>query len=154
MNNEPLDQELEKLVPSEIDLKLRLGTFRLLDAKYRPHFGNESKFLCAGIFNWALLEPPGNEEAKSFSETNKCLIEREAMSLYLDADLALALSILYTFKLIRLGPKHPEKSMEVVERATELNIVILSAKEIYPTDDAMLFLAFIDQYASNLLGAY
>jgi len=153
MNNEPLDQELAKLVPSEIDLKLRLGIFRLLDKKYHHQFGNQSKFLCAGIFNWVLSEPPGNEEAKSFSETNKYLIEREAMRLNLDPDLALAFSILYSFTLIRLGPKHPERSMEVVERATELNIVILSAKEIYPTDDAMQFLAFIDQYATNLLGA-
>ena len=153
MNDEPLDQELEKLVPSEIDLKLRLGIFRLLNAKYRPHFGDQSKFLCAGVFNWALSEPPGNEEAKSFSEANKYLIEREATSLYLDPDLALALSILYTFTLIRLGPKHPELSMEIAERATELNILIPSAKEICPTDDATKFLAFIDKYATTLLGA-
>jgi hypothetical protein len=75
------------------------------------------------------------------------------MGLHLDPTLALALSILYTLTLIRLGPKHPERSMDMVERATELNIVILSAKEIYPTDDATQFLAFIDRYATNLLEA-
>jgi hypothetical protein len=138
-------------VPSEVDLKLRLGIFRLLQAKYHPRFGARSKFLSAAIVNWALLETPGNEEAQAFWEANRDLVEEEAKNLYIDPVPALALSILYSFTLIRLGPKQPEVSMGIVERATDLNIVILSAKEIHPTDDAMQFLAFIDSYASSLL---
>jgi|HubBroStandDraft_6_1064221.scaffolds.fasta_scaffold437653_1 hypothetical protein len=140
-------------VPSEVDLKLRLGIFRLLEKKYRPQFGSRSKFLSAGVVNWALLETPSNEEGQAFWEANKGLIEGEAKNLHLDPVPALALSILYSFTLIRLGPKQPGVSMGIVERATELNIAILSAKEIHPTDDAMQFLAFIDNYASSLLEA-
>lgn len=81
-------------VPSEIDLKLRLGISRLLYTKYRPHYGDQSKFLCAGIVNWVLVEPPGNEAAQTFVETNRSLIERESMNLHLDPKLALALSSL------------------------------------------------------------
>jgi hypothetical protein len=142
-----------RLVPSDVDLKLRLAIFRLLDTKYRPHFGTQSKFLCAGIFNWAFREEPVKEDARDFLEKNKDLIVQEAMSLHLDRELNLAFSILYAFTLIRLGPKHPERSLDLVERGTELNIVILSEKEICPTDDAIQFLAFIDKYADRLLRA-
>jgi hypothetical protein len=95
---------------SDVDLKLRLGIFRLLNAKYRPSFGDQSKFLCAGMLNCILLEPPGNEDASSFLEMNKDLIEREATTLSLDPKLSLAISLLYTLALIRLGPKNPERS--------------------------------------------
>jgi len=142
----------DRLVPSEVDLKLCVGIFRLLDAKYCSRFGDRSKFLCAGIFNWVFLEPPGNDEAKSFVEANRGRIEREAMAMYLDSDLALAVSIRYTFMLILLGPSDPERLMNIVDRATELNIAIRSTKELYPGADAFQFLAFIDEYASRLLG--
>lgn len=138
-------------VPSEVDLKLRLAIFRLLDAKYRPTFGDQTKFLCAGILNWTFLEPPGNEEAKRFWDTNEPLVKQEAENLYLDSRLATALSVLYTFTLIRLGPKQPERTMGLADRATELNILISSAKELYPTDDAIQFLRFVDEYADRLL---
>jgi hypothetical protein len=140
------------LVPSEIDLKLRIGIFRLLDIKYRSQFGNQSNFLCAGILNWALLEAPGNAEAERFLEDNRSLIEREAMKICLDSDLSLAVSILYTFTLIRLGPNDSERSMSLADRATELSIAIHQSEELYPTDDAVQFLTFIDEYASRLLG--
>ena len=117
----------DRLVPSEVDLKLCVGIFRLLDAKYRSQFGDQSKFLCAGIF-----EPPGNDEAKNFLESNRSLIEREAMTMYLDSDLALAVSIRYTFMLILLGSNDPERLMNIVDRASELNIVIRSTHELYP----------------------
>ncbi len=144
--------------PSEVDVKLRLGIFRLLDAKYRPSFGDQSKFLCAGIFNSVFLEPPGNEDARGFLETNKSLIEHEAMTLSLDPKLSLAISLLYTLTLIRLRPENPERAFNLAEKATELNIVILSANEVCQprgisvVDDAMEFLSVIDQYASELLG--
>jgi hypothetical protein len=139
-------------VPSEVDLKLRLGIFRVLEAKYRSRFGDQCKFLCAGIMNWALLELPGNEVATKYLDTNRQLIEQEAMCLHRDRDLALAFSILYSLSLIRLGPRDPDLSMNIVDRATELNIVILSAKDICPTDNALEFLSFVDQYANRLLG--
>ena len=145
-------------LPSEVDLKLRLGIFRLLDAKYRPSFGDQSKFLCAGILNWVLLEPPGNEDARGFLEMNKSLIEHEAMTLRLDPKLSLAISLLYTLTLIRLGPKDPDKSFDLADRAAELNIVILSTNEVCQprgisvVDDAMEFLSVVDQYASELVG--
>ena len=97
-------------LPSEVDLKLRLGIFRLLDAKYGPSFGDQAKFLCAGILNWIFLEPPGNEDARVFLEMNKSLIENEAMTLRLDPKLSLAISLLYTLTLVRLGPKNPRKN--------------------------------------------
>jgi hypothetical protein len=137
--------------PSEFDAKLRIGIFRLLDAKYRPRFGDQTKFLCAGIFNYALSEPPGNDEAEAFLRSNERLIEQEAGNLCLDQHLALALSILYTFTLIRIGPTDPERSMNIAERATRLSIAIRSTEELYPTDDAIQFLAFLDEFASKLL---
>jgi hypothetical protein len=140
-------------VPSEVDLKLRLGICRLLERKYSPRFGSRSKFLTAGVVNWIMLEPPGNDETAKFLETNETLVRREAENLHLDADVALAISVLYTFSLIWLGPTNPERSKNIVERATDLNILIQSAKELYPTDDAAQFLAFIDEYADRLLAA-
>jgi hypothetical protein len=140
------------LAPSEIDLKLRLGIFRLLNARYRPQFGDQTKFLCAGIFNWALVEPPGNDEAKRFLEANGSLIQREAMNLAADPNLALAFSVLYTFTLILLGPNDPERTMSLADRATELRIAIRSTEDLYPGADAIQFLAFLNEYASKLLG--
>ena len=139
-------------VPSEVDAKLRIGIFRMLEAKYRPCFGARSKFLSAAVFNRAFLEPPGNEEAKRFLEASEGLIKEEASGLHLDASLRMALSVLYTFTLVRLGPKDPERTMALVERATDLNIPIFTTQELYPTDDAAQFLALVDEYADRLLG--
>jgi len=72
--------------------------------------------------------------------------------MYLDSDLALAVSIRYTFILILLGPNDPGRLMNIVDRATKLNIVIRSTEELYPGADAFQFLAFIDEYASRILG--
>jgi hypothetical protein len=135
----------------EVDWKLRLGIFRLLGEKYRASWGDQSKFLCGGILNWILLESASNEDGKAFFEVNKNLIEQEAMTLHIDPELDTALSILYTFTLIRLGPNAPERSMSLADRASELNICIRSQEEVCPTSDVMVFLSAIDQYASELL---
>jgi hypothetical protein len=135
----------------EVDWKLRVGIFRLLGEKYRPSWGDQSKFLCAGILNWILLESASNDDGKAFFEVNKHLIEQKAMTLHTDPELATALSILYTFTLIRLGPNAPERSMSLANRASELNIWIRSQEEVCPTADVMVFLSTIDQYASELL---
>jgi len=138
-------------VPSDVDLKLRLGLFRLLQRKYHPTIGEESKFLAAAIVNWALAEVPGNEEAKMFSEANSSRIQEEAERIHLDIKVAGALSILYTFTLIRLGPTDPDMSLSLVERAAALHIWILSSHDVCPTHNALEFLAFVDEYANSLL---
>lgn len=147
-------------LPSEVDLKLRLGIFRLLDAKYRPSFGDQSKFLCVGIMNGLLLEPPSNEDARRFSEVNKGLIEQESMTLHLDPRLSRAISFLYMLTLIRLGTNSPERSGNLAERASELSIVMLSTDEVCQprgisvVEDATELLAVVDQYASELLESH
>jgi hypothetical protein len=136
---------------SQVDSKLRLGIHRQLLARYLPSFGDQSQLFCAGIVNWILVEPPDGEDESLFFEANGALIQREANALHLDSRLALAISTLYTLRLIRLGPKNPQKSLELVDRASDLNICIRSAKELCPTDNAIEFLSSIDQYASALL---
>ena len=145
----PDDQYLS--TPSEVDLKLRLGICQLLERKYRPIMGNRSKFLSAGLVNWALCDVPENEEAKQFVETNQILIEQEAGNLYRNQTISCALSTLYTFTLIWLGPTNPEKSLKIVERASQLNIMIFSAKDLCPTQDAAEFLTFLDRFADGIL---
>lgn len=140
--------------PPEVDLKLRLGTFRLLIEKYRQDHGERAKFLCAAIMNSALVEPPGNDEAKRYLEENHLLIEQESGKLSEDRQLSLAFSILYSFTLIRIGPKDPERSVLLTDRATELKLLLLSTNEICPTKDAAEFLAFLDRYATELLTAH
>ena len=135
----------------EVERKLRLGIFRLLGEKYRPSWGDQSKFICAGMLNWILLELASNEDGKAFFEANKNVIEQEAMTLHMDSKLATALSILYTFTLIRLGPKAPERSMRLADRASELNIHIRAQEEVCATADVMVFLSAIGEYASELL---
>jgi hypothetical protein len=135
----------------EVDWKLRLGIFRLLGEKYSPSWGDQSKFLCAGILNWILLESASNEDGKAFFEVNKHLIEQEAITLGGDPELYTALSILYMFTAIRLGPNDPERLTRLADRASELHIRIPSQEEVCPTDDVMVFLSAIDRYASELL---
>jgi hypothetical protein len=81
------------------------------------------------------------------------------MTLHLDPRLSRAISLLYTLTLIRLGTTNLEKSDDLANRASELNVVILSANEVCKArgisvvDDAMEFLSVIDKYASELLGS-
>jgi hypothetical protein len=135
----------------EVDSKLRVGIFRLLAEKYRPLWGDQNKFLCAGILNWVLLESASNEDGKAFYELNKDLIAKEALTLHTDPEAAKALSILYMFTAIRLGPNDPERLMKLANRASELHIWIPSQEEVCPTADVMAFLSALDRYASELL---
>lgn len=146
-----MSEDKSILAPSEIDFKLRCGIFRLLQAKFTPVLGSESKFLTAAVFNWFFAEPPGNEQAEKFLKFNEDQIIQKARTLHLDSDLGLALSVLYTFTLLQLGPTNPEKSMALLNRASESNIFILSPDELYPGADAIKFLAFLDEYATRLL---
>jgi hypothetical protein len=117
---------------------------------YSTAFGDQTKFLCAAILNHALVEQPGNDEAKQFSQANSSLIEEEAQKISADPDLARAFSILYSFLLIRIGPKNPAKSTILTMQASNLDLFIRSAREICPTDNALKFLMFLDQYAESL----
>ena len=138
-------------VPSEVEFMLCLGIVKMLQAKYGPHFGDQSKYLSVGILNFALETPPGNEEAERYCEANRCLIEQQAHAIYLDFELADAFSILFSFVLVRLGPTDPERTAELVERASALHIMLRTTKEICPTDDAITFLQFVRKYASDLI---
>jgi len=51
-------------------------------------------------------------------------------------------SLFIHFNLV--GSNQPEKFSKLVERASHLNILILSATDMCPTDDAIQFLAVID----------
>jgi hypothetical protein len=138
-------------VPSEVEFMLCVGIGKMLQAKYGPHFGDQSKYLSIGILNFALETPPGNEEAERYCEANRCLIEQQAHAIHLDFELAYAFSILFSFVLVRLGPTDPGRTAELVERASALHIILRTTKEICPTDDAITFLQFVRKYASDLI---
>ena len=129
---------------------LCVGIGKMLQAKYSPDFGDQSKYLSMGILNF-VLAPPENEEAERYREANRCLIEQQAHAIYLDFELAYAFSILLSFVLVRLGPTDPERTAGLVERASALHITLRTTKEICPTDDAIAFLQFIRKYASDLI---
>jgi hypothetical protein len=137
--------------PTEVDLKLRLGIERLLLKKYLPLLGSQANLLAAGLVNWTLCDSPETSEAKMFAHTNADMIEQEATKLHQDPKLRHAFSVLYAFTLIWLGPTNPDKSARLVDRASELNILILSAKEICAAADPFQFLTFIDKYANEVL---
>jgi hypothetical protein len=122
---------------------LCVGIGKMLQAKYGPHFGDQSKYLSMGILNFVLATPPGNEEAERYCEANRCLIEQQANAIHLDFELAYAFSILFSFVLVRLGPTDPERTAELMERASALHIILRTTNEICPTDDAITFLQFV-----------
>jgi hypothetical protein len=130
---------------------LCVGIGKMLQAKYGPHFGDQNKYLSIGILNFALETPPGNEEAERYYEANRCLIEQQAHAIHLDFELAYAFSILFSFILVRLGQTDPDRTTELVERASALHIMLRTTKEICPTDDAIMFLQFVRKYASDLI---
>jgi hypothetical protein len=116
-----------------------------------PYFGEETELLCEGLISFALAEPAITQETASYFETEKCLIEQQAASFYQDPDLALAFSILYSFTLVQLGPKFPERSTQLANRAFDLHLILRTTKEICPTDDPFEFLQFVNNYAEDLL---
>lgn len=138
-------------IPSEVNSKLRLGILRKLRARYGPYFGEETESLCEGLISFALAEPATTEARASYLEAEKCLIEQQAVAFYQDPDLALAFSILYSFTLVQLGPKFPERSAQLANRAFDLHLILRTTKEICPTDDPFEFLQFVNNYAEGLL---
>ena len=75
-------------VPSEVEFMLCVGIGKMLQAKYGPHFGDQSKYLSMGILNFVLETPPGNEEAERYCEANRCLIGQQANAIHLDFEFA------------------------------------------------------------------
>jgi hypothetical protein len=67
---------------------LCVGIGKMLQAKYGPHFGDQSKYLSMGILNFVLETPPGNEEAERYCEANRCLIGQQANAIHLDFEFA------------------------------------------------------------------
>jgi hypothetical protein len=139
------------VLPSEVNSMLRLGIFKKLHAKYKPHFEEQTKYLCASIINYALAEKASNGEAQRYMDDNGCLITQQAVTLHNDIELAMAFSVLYSFTLVQLGPKNPERTFELAERAGRLHILLRTTDEIYPTNDAMAFLHFVRKYAEELI---
>jgi len=138
-------------IPSEVNSKLRLGILHKLRARYGSYFGSETEHLCEGLISFALAEPATDQEAAAYFETESCLIEQQVASFYQDPDLALAFSILYSFTLVQLGPKSPERSEQLANRAFDLHLILRTTKEICPTDDPFEFLQFVNNYAEGLL---
>jgi len=76
--------------------QLRLGIFSRLFKKYFEDYGKQNgEYLSAAIINKILLEEPGNDEGKQFSENNIILIEEELQKISEDKIIADALSYLY-----------------------------------------------------------
>jgi hypothetical protein len=142
---------------AEIDMKLRLGIFGLLVARFQPSWGDRSKLLGAAILNWALVESPTNDEAELFFRENAEEIKQEAMNCGFDPTLSTALGFLYTLTLVRLGRKAPERSTGLADRASELGIIIPDTSDICKPrgrsveKDAKEFLRVLDEWASELL---
>jgi hypothetical protein len=123
----------------------------MLQVRNEPHFGETSKLLCSAILNFAFLQAPGNEDAIQFLDDNQCLIEQQAQLIHNDAELAYAFSVLYSFMLVQLGPRDPDRTLALAERSTSLRIWLRTTNEIYPTNDALEFLTFVRAYAEKLL---
>ena len=140
-------------LPSDVELLLVSGIGARLIRRYQPHFGDQSKFLAAAIINSAFLLPSGETEpVQRYLSEHGCLIEQQAQLIHLDPELADAFSLLYSFMLIRLGTNGPERSFALATRAGELRLWLRTPLEICNTSDATEFLAFVHDYATNLIG--
>jgi hypothetical protein len=138
-------------LPSEVAFLLQLGIFKKLNNRYVPYFGNDSPLLSVAIVNFLLVEEPGNEDALRYKTANQVLIEQQAQLVSSDPDLSFALSVLCSFTLVQLGPKHPDRSNAIESRASQAGIVLRTTNELYPTDDGLEFLKRVREYASDLL---
>jgi hypothetical protein len=113
---------------------LRLGLFGHLQRKYRPEWGDAAKLLSVAIVNSAILEEPGNDDGIRFRQTNRALIEREALALHADEKSAMTLRHLYAAELMNQvlvsGSPFSERSDRLTERATDLGIEIPNLNEL------------------------
>lgn len=117
--------------------KPRTGLFLRVHELYSPKYGDETKFLCAGIMNYVTVSDPTNEAGKRYFAEKFVLIAREAAKLHLVPEVRKALSYLYAAEIVYLalsgltGNKLSQAQIPLLkERAGELNIAIPNAGEI------------------------
>lgn len=66
-------------LPSDLELLLVSGIGKRLIDRYQPYFGDQSKFLSAGIINFAFLLPSRQtEQVQRYLSENECLIKQQA----------------------------------------------------------------------------
>jgi hypothetical protein len=136
--------------------QLRVGVFSRLLKKYTPIFGEaQGKFLCAAILNEALLEDPGNNEAKKYLARNQDLVKSESLNLHTDTDLAEGLSYLYAAQTLYLAfaTRNPfsERAAELGQRAADLSIYIPNTYDICGSGDANACILAISHYAISFV---
>jgi hypothetical protein len=144
------DNEKIGASPDDVDLMLRIGTFSLLHAKYKPHFGDEAKFLSAAILNYALLMDAGNETALEYYNRNESLIQQQAKLAHLDRELHEALSRLVDFVMIRTAPESLGTFMALQERADQLSLTLPKTPD-FNAENALVFLDDLRAYAHTLM---
>jgi len=133
------------------DESLRLGLFSLLVDRHASRYPDEkTNFLSAAVLNAILAEEPTNQEGRRYLEERKDLIALEAGRVYEDSKLVRACSSLYAVQIIcwnfQAGRaaafgKSPiptgNRSMELVQRASQLRIHIPNTYELCGTEDAI-----------------
>jgi hypothetical protein len=103
--------------------KPRTGLFLRVHELYSPKYGDETKFLCAGIMNYVTVSDPTNEAGKRYF-AEKFVVRKALSYLYAAEIVYLALSGL-------TGNKLSQAQIPLLkERAGELNIAIPNAGEI------------------------
>jgi hypothetical protein len=138
--------------PSEVEYILAHSIGKKLIERYQPEFGEQkASFLAVAILNHAFLMPTDSQEALSFSEDNKVLIDLESRSICYHRELSDAFSLLYSFMLIILGPTNFERTRELSDRASDLLIELRTPEEICNTSDPWVFLAYVRKYALELI---
>jgi hypothetical protein len=133
---------------------LRTGLSIRVHQLYSPQYGDEARFLCAGILNYVTASTPTNEAGKRYMSEKPALVKTEAAKLHLAPEIRKALSYLYTAEILYLtmaglsGNKLAQAQIpRLTERASELNIVIPDAQEISGKGDAYSCAQAIAAYA-------
>jgi hypothetical protein len=137
--------------PSDVGAMLLFGIHNKLCGKYTEHFPLVASTVASAVMSFALAESTGDEVIAAYVKEHQCFVEQQALLLQHDEELATAFSILYSFTLVRLGTKFPERSSQIAEKSTELGLYLRSTREIFDTEDAAAWLAFIREYARKLM---
>jgi hypothetical protein len=136
--------------------QLRLGIFSRLSKRYFKDYGKQNgEYLSAAILNKILLEEPGNDEGKLFSENNALLIEKELQTISEDKIIADAFSYLFAAQTLYLVylTKEPfsKRAQELGEQATKLSIYIPNTYDICGSDNVQECVLEIMKYASKFI---
>lgn len=136
--------------------QLRVGIFATLSKTYIFDYGKQkADFLSVAILNHALLEEPGNVEAKHFLQDNATLIEEESHKVYENEIVAEAFSYLYSAQILLLAiyTRNPftKRAQELSEQATHLSIYIPNTYDICGSNNAHECALGIMEYASKFI---